>query len=153
MTGGVRAQMVFIALLAAVACARNGPSFPSDALDRTIAASIGDPDTCVVIADRTTGKTVYTYGESFNCARRLPACDRPGQLTANAALALAKGAEPRTASCPSNASASRMVGWSAGRVSSPNRDLIYSAVMEGERALPGQEMSARLTQAFGDAGL
>jgi hypothetical protein len=45
------------------------------------------------------------------------------------------------------------VGWAAGKVASDSRDLVYSAVMEGERALPGQEMKARLDAAFRKAGL
>jgi hypothetical protein len=39
------------------------------------------------------------------------------------------------------------------RIAGSKRDLIYSAVMEGDRALPGQEMMARLGDAFGSAGL
>ena len=36
---------------------------------------------------------------------------------------------------------------------STKRDLIYSAVMEGQRALPGEEMTARLQGAFQQAGV
>jgi hypothetical protein len=45
------------------------------------------------------------------------------------------------------------VGWAEGRVKSARHDFIYSAVMEGQRALPGHEMAARLDDAFANAGL
>jgi hypothetical protein len=148
---------LFIALgfgLFMAGCSRpSANSFPSDALDQTIAGVIGDPTTCVIIAERTTHRTLYRYGELFNCVRGLPACDRPGFLTAQQALALADTTDGRGASCPSNAHSGRRVGWAEGRVASKKRDLIYSAVMEGDRALPGQEMIARLTDAFANAGL
>ncbi len=144
---------VLAAVLAQGACAPKGPNFPGDALDQAIAVSIGDPTTCVLLAERTTGKVVYRYGQDFNCARGLPACDRPGYLSASGALPLAQAPDGRYASCPSNADGSRSVGWAAGKVTSAHRDLVYSAVMEGERALPGQEMKARLDAAFTKAGL
>src|ERR1700760_2874590 len=64
-------------------------SLPSTALDQGIGAGIGDPTTCVLIADKTTGKVLYQYGEIFNCVRGLPACDRPGVFSARQALAFA----------------------------------------------------------------
>jgi hypothetical protein len=57
------------------------------------------------------------------------------------------------ASCPSVPDGSRQVGWAEGRVQSAKRGLVYSAVMEGERALPGHEINARLFDAFQRAGL
>ena len=143
MTGGALALLL-------TAC---GPrvKLPSDALDSAIGAAIGDPTTCVILAKAAGGKPVYRYGELFNCDRGLPACDRPGFLSANQALDFA--ARGRTASCPSNADASRQVGWAEGRVAGRHGAFLYSAVMEGQRALPGEEMSARLDDAFGRAGL
>ena len=126
---------------------------PGDALDHAIGDAIGDPTTCVVIAERATRKIVYRYGERFNCLRGLPACDRPGVISAENALALADTADGRGASCSSSADGTRRVGWAEARIAGPKRDLIYSAVMEGERALPGQEMMARLAEAFANAGL
>ena len=146
------AALVVFALLAGCTQAM-GPGLPSDALDQAIGDVIGDPTTCVIIADRATHKSVYTYGVSSNCARGLPACDRPGLSSAKAALAFADTADGRGASCPTNAGGSRSVGWAEGRVVSTHGHWIYSAVMEGETALPGQEMSARLAQAFQNAGL
>ncbi len=126
---------------------------PVDALHDAIAVSVGDPSTCVLLADRATGKVVYRYGEAFNCVRGVPACDRPGAMSATQALALASTAGGRAASCPSNADGSREVGWAEGRAASKTRDLVYSAMMEGERALPGHEIAARLDGAFRKAGL
>ena len=140
--------------LVLTACAKPpGGGLPSDALDKAIGASIGDPTTCVIIAERSSRKVLYTYGQRFNCVRGLPACDRPGSMSAQQALTLADTADGRGASCPSNPDHSRNVGWAEGRIAGSKRDLIYSAVMEGDRALPGQEMMARLADAFGSAGL
>jgi hypothetical protein len=140
-------------VLALAACAPTGPRLPKDALDRSIGATIGDPTTCVLIVDRTTSKTVYSYNGGFNCQRGLPACDRPGFLSAKQALALATAPGGRDASCNSVPDGSRTVGWAEGRVKSARHDFIYSAVMEGQRALPGQEMASRLDDDFANAGL
>ncbi len=137
------------------ACGPTGPSrvMPTDALDHAVGDVVGDPTTCVMIAERATQKVIYTYGDRFNCLRGLPACDRPGLSSAKAAVALAETPDGRGASCPSDADGSRRVGWAEGRVASRRGDWIYSAVIEGENALPGREMSARLAQAFRKAGL
>ena len=126
---------------------------PTDALDHAIADAIGDPDTCLLLADRATARVLYRYGAPFNCIRGLPACDRPGFLSAKQAVALAATPGGRRASCPSNADGSRTVGWAEGAVTSKKRDLVYSAMMEGQTALPGQEMNARLYDAFQKVGL
>jgi hypothetical protein len=126
---------------------------PSGALDQGIGAGIGDPTTCVLIADKTTGKVLYQYGEVFNCVRGLPACDRPGVLSARQALAFASLPKSRETSCASVPDGSRMVGWADGSVGSKSPNLVYSAVMEGQKALPGHEMAARLADAFQNAGL
>jgi hypothetical protein len=153
----VRSVLALSALLLFAACAKpagsggGGPKFPSDALDQAIAGTIGDPTTCVILADRLTGKVVYRYGERFNCERPLPACDRAGTLTAVFALKLASA--ERHASCASVADGSRTVGWAEGRVPGAKRDLVYSAVMEGQRALPGEEIAERLADAFQNVGL
>jgi hypothetical protein len=138
-------------VLALSACGPNGPQLPKDALDQAIGATIGDPTTCVLIVDRATGKTVYSYNGGFDCQRGLPACDRPGFLSATQALAYAPAG--REASCNSVPDGSRTVGWAAGRVQSARHDFIYSAVMEGQRALPGHEMAARLADDFANVGL
>jgi hypothetical protein len=140
-------------LAAPFACAPRGPGVPSDALDRAIASAIGDPNTCVLLSDAATGRRLYSYGEDFNCVRALPACDRPGALSARKALDLAVAPGGRAASCASSADGSRSVGWAEGVIHGAKRDVRYSAVMEGERALPGREMAARLEDALRSAGL
>jgi len=146
--------------LALCACARPagpggaaGAGLPSGALDHYIGDVIGDPTTCVVIADRATHQVLYRYGQLFNCVRGLPACDRPGVMSAKDALALADTVDGRGASCSSSVDGTRRVGWAQGRIASTRHALIYSAVMEGQRALPGQEMMARLAEAFANAGV
>jgi hypothetical protein len=122
-------------------------------LDNQIAAAIGDPSTCLLLADAKTGQVIYRYGTDFNCSRALPACDAAGTLNAKTALQYATKPGGRLASCASVPDGSRQVGWAAGPAPSTKRNLIYSAVMEGERALPGHEMNARLYDAFQKAGL
>ena len=131
----------------------SGQSLPTGQLDNQIAAAIGDPTTCVLLADAATGKVVYRYGDDFNCSRALPACDSANQMNAKDGLKDAAAPGGRMQSCPSLPDGSRMVGWAEGRVQSDKRNLIFSAVMEGQRALPGHEMNARLYDAFQKAGL
>jgi hypothetical protein len=139
--------------LALAACGPREPKLPQNALDQAIGQAIGDPNTCVLIVDRKTNKTIYSYNEGFNCVRGLPACDRPGFLSAKQAVAFAALPDGRRASCNSVPDGSRTVGWAEGPVPSKKGDLVYSAVMEGQQALPGHEMSARLYDAFTSAGL
>jgi hypothetical protein len=126
---------------------------PSAQLDSQIAAAVGDPSTCVLVADAATGKELYRYGEHFNCDRELPACDAATPMNAHEALKLAGAPGGRMASCNTLPDGSRTVGWAEGKVQSTTRNLIYSAVMEGQRALPGHEINARLYDAFQKAGL
>ncbi len=149
----IKALALAAAALTLDACSGGAAKLPSDKLDAAIGAAIGDPTTCVVIADRATGKSLYRYGESFNCLRAMAACDRPGTLNAMRALALAATPGGRGASCASNAEASRGVSWAEGVVAGANPPLIYSAVMEGQAALPGIEMNTRLARAFAAAGV
>ena len=149
----MRVFAALLLLLPLAACGPREPKLPSDALDRAIESSIGDPSTCVLVVDHSTGNTVYSYNNGFDCVRGLPACDRPGFLTARQALAFATLPDGRKASCNSNADGSRTVGWAEGRVQSAKGDFIYSAMMEGQSALPGQEISARLDAACANAGL
>jgi hypothetical protein len=165
---GGRGRVVATLLVAALAAACSKPAAtgakaslaqdehrraPSGALDQAISQGIGDPTTCVLIADKATGKVIYQYGEIFNCVRALPACDRPGMLSARQALPLAATPAGRETSCASNADGSRTVGWAQGSVGGKSPDLDYTAIMEGEKALPGHEMAARLADAFQSAGL
>jgi hypothetical protein len=151
-----RTWLCAVSMAAAALAGCSGPKrsgLPADALDHAVANAIGDPDTCLLLADGRSGRVLYRYGAPFNCIRGLPACDRPGFMSATQALALAGTAEGRRASCASNADGSRMVGWAEGKVASRTRDLVYSAMMEGQTALPGHEMNARLYDAFQKVGL
>src|SRR4051794_8897590 len=150
------AGVCLAAALVLGACTPTPPSargLDHDALDDAIAKAIGDPDTCVLLADRATRKVVYRYGEAMTCARALPACGRAGTMTAADALALAETPGGRTASCASNPEVTRGVAWAEGKVDSKKHDLIFSAIMEGQRALPGIEITTRLQNALADAGV
>jgi uncharacterized Zn-binding protein involved in type VI secretion len=134
--------------------AASASGLPSNRLDNQIAAAIGDPTTCVLIAEAGDGRVLYRYGDDFNCVRGLPACDATGLINAKTALQFAARPGGRFASCNSLPDGSRQVGWAEGPVQSvAGRHLVYSAVMEGQRALPGHEMNARLFDAFSKAGL
>ncbi len=148
----IRVTSFVVAALLLSACAQSG-KLPAKKLDAAIGARVGDPTTCVVIADKTSGKVLYRYGEEFNCARALAACDRPGTLSGRQALGLAATPGGRGASCASNPQGTRNVGWAEGVIAGSDPPLIYSAVMEGQRALPGIEMNTRLAQVFSDTGL
>ena len=154
MRRAILAPLLMSLLLSAGACTPpSGRGLPRDALDDAIGRAIGDPSTCVLLADRASGKVVYRYGDHFQCDRALPRCDGSGTMTASGALPFAARPDGRLVSCNATPDGVRTVGWAAGKVPSTRRDLIYSAVMEGERALPGREMSARLADAFANAGL
>jgi len=149
-----KTALALAAALVLAACGpRSGQGLRTNQLDTQIAAAIGDPSTCVLLADARTGQVVYRYGDDFNCVRALPACDSAGSLNAHAALRFASQPGGRMASCASLPDGSRTVGWAEGRVNSTKRDLVFSAVMEGQRALPGHEINARLYDAFQKAGL
>ena len=127
-----------------------GQGLPRERLDDLIGRSIGDPATCVLLADRATGRIVYRYGDRVTCDAALPACDRPGTLTAADTLRLIEGG-PRMVSCPSS-NPGRGVGWAAGPAPGA-RGLNYAAVMDSSRALPGREIRVRLEGALRDAGI
>ncbi len=147
------AAALALALLAAACTPASVEGVSRAGLDNAISGAIGDPSTCLLLADRATLRVVYQYGSDFNCSRTLPACDAAGAINARTALQFAARPGGRFASCNSVPDGSRTVGWAAGRVQSKTRDLVFSAEMEGQRALPGIEMNARLYDAFQAAGL
>jgi beta-lactamase class D len=57
------------------------------------------------------------------------------------------------ASCPDQADRARGVGWWVGRLKSPQRDLVFAAVVEAAEPPPGSDVGASLKEAFADAGL
>jgi beta-lactamase class D len=56
-------------------------------------------------------------------------------------------------SCPSQADGSRSVGWWVGRLTTPKRDLVFAASIEGPTAPPGEEVESAFKDALSDAGL
>ena len=59
----------------------------------------------------------------------------------------------QTGACPSNADGSRRVGWWVGRLTTPKRDIVFAASVEGPTAPPGQEVAHAFKDAMSDAGL
>ncbi|WP_374571920.1 hypothetical protein [Phenylobacterium sp.] len=144
-----------VALLALVACACS-PGAPEGVskkvLDEAISQGIGDPNTCVLIGKVGSGEIVYRYNTHLTCGRELPSCQGGSAVTVDDVLkSVAKGEPERALSCPTATDGSRSVGWSAGRVL--GKELVYAAVMEGQKALPGRVMADRLERAFVKAGL
>lgn len=142
--------------LMALALAACGPRLPkgvdADKLDQAVSDAIGAPQTCMLIGRQGSGEVIWRYNTHTTCARTLPACDPPGVRTVDELLkATAKDGKPRTLSCNSSADASRGVGWSSGVIQ--GRGLVWAAVMEGERALPGRIMTEKVEGALQDAGL
>ena len=112
-----------------------------------MSGAIGDPNSCLLIAERGSGQVLYRYNTATACARAFPACERPGEAKLSALLkATAADGRPRMLSCSTQADASRGVGWAAGPIT--GTDLVYAAMMEGERAFPGRMMAERLSGAF-----
>jgi hypothetical protein len=144
-----------LAALALAACSPGAPKgVDKDTLDAAVSQAIGDPNSCLLIAEQATGKLVYRYNTHTACAGALPACAGPtsGVQTVDQLLkATVKDGQARTLSCSSTTDASRGVGWASGPI--PGKGLVYAAVMEGDRAFPGRMMADRLSRAFKDAGL
>jgi len=153
MTPFSAAAILTAAGLALAAC---GPALPkgvdADRLEAAVSGAIGDPNTCVLIGRPGSGQIVWRYNTHLTCGRGLPVCDKPGGRTVGDLLkTVAADGRPRATSCGIPGDVSRGVGWAAGPV--PGRQLVYAAVMEGPRALPGRIMSEEIEGAFKDAGL
>lgn len=120
-------------------------------LEQYVSDAIGDPNTCVLIGRAGSGEIVWRYNTHTTCGRALPACDRPATQTVGGLLkATAQDGKPRTLSCYTTADRSRGVGWASGPIA--GHKLVYAAVMEGPRALPGRIMAEKLEGALQDAG-
>ena len=143
--------------LALAACSPSGPpGVDRGELDARVSQAIGDPASCLLIAKAGSGRVVYRYNSATACDRELPNCTQEGQpqgkLKVKALLeATAKDSQPRTLSCVSNPDGSRGVGWAAGPIK--GTDLVYAAMMEGDRSFPGRMMAERLDAAFRRATL
>ena len=138
-----------VAVLAA--CSPTAPKGVDKAvLDEAVSRAIGDPGTCLLIAEG--GKTVYQYGTHMVCGRSLPTCEGAGTQTLEQLLkATPADAERKTASCRSNPERTRIVAGAAGPVA--GRDMVYAAVMEGDLVPPGIVVADKLRTAFQRAGL
>jgi len=142
-------------LLAAglAACSPSAPEgVEKTVLDEAVSEGLGDPNTCVLIGKVGSGEVVYRYNTHMVCGRSFSSCEGGPQVSVDDRLkAVAKGGPEKAVSCTTTADGSRGVGWAAGRVI--GRDLVYAAVMEGDKALPGRVMVDRLERAFEKAGL
>lgn len=143
------------ALLGALALASCAPGAPPgvdrDELDAQVSKAIGDPASCLLIAKTGSNRVLYRYNTATACDRELPNCTAEGQpqgkLKVKALLeATSKDGQPRTLSCSSTADRSRGVGWASGPIA--GTDLVYAAMMEGDRSFPGRMMAERLEGAF-----
>lgn len=141
------------AALSLAACAPGAPPGVDKAeLDDQVSRAIGDPNTCVLIAEADSGRVLYRYNTATACARAYPACDAPGSRELKDLLeATARDGRPRTLSCNTRADASRGVAWASGPIA--GTAYVYAAVMEGERAFPGRMMAERLDGVFRRAGV
>lgn len=128
------------------------PGVDRDELDAQVSRAIGDPASCLLIARAGAGgQVLYRYNSATTCDREQPSCDARGQPQGRTKVqalleATVKDRQPRRLSCSSTADHSRGVGWASGPIA--GTDLVYAAVMEGERAFPGMMMAERLDGAF-----
>jgi hypothetical protein len=132
-----------------------GPRLPkgvdADRLDDAVSRAIGDPNTCMLIGRQGKGEVVWRYNTHTTCARSLPTCEGPGTRTVDDLLkATAADGRPRKTSCTWPRDTSRGVAWASGPIA--GRKLVYAAVMEGPRALPGRVMADKLQDALKDSG-
>ena len=146
-----RSRRPLKALFAAALLAACSPDAPPGVdklqLDEAVSQAVGDPNSCVLIAEKGSGRVLYRYNTATACAKEYPACDAPGARKVGDLLeATAKDGRPRLLSCNTVADASRGVGWASGPIA--GKDLVYAAVMEGDRAFPGRMMADRLEGAF-----
>ena len=143
-----------LGLAAAVlaACSPGAPKGVDKAiLDEAVSRAIGDPGTCVLIAEG--GRTVYQYGTHMVCGRSLPTCDGQGAQTLEQLLkATPATGDRKTASCRSNPEGTRIVAWASGPVEG-RPGMTYAAVMEANEAPPGIVIADKLAMAFVRAGL
>ncbi|HEX3887630.1 MAG TPA: hypothetical protein VHW05_09045 [Phenylobacterium sp.] len=139
--------------LGLAACSPGAPKgVDKDRLDAAVSDAIGDPDTCLMIAEQPSGKVVYRYNTASTCDRKLPSCQGAGQQKLKDLLAAAaKDGQRRELSCLTTADASRGVSWLAAPI--PGKGLVYAAVMEGTRTFPARMMADRLEPRLKDVGL
>lgn len=139
--------------LAAAACAPGAPrGVDKGALDDAVSHAIGDPATCVLIAEAPSGKVVYRYNNNVACGRVLPACEGGARRTlADLLKATLADGQAHMLSCTWPNDPSKGVSWASAPI--PGKNLTYAALMEGTRALPGRMMAERLDGAFKATGV
>jgi beta-lactamase class D len=59
----------------------------------------------------------------------------------------------QTGACASEADGSRSVGWWVGQLTTPKRNMVFAASVEGPTAPPGVEVEHAFKDALADAGL
>jgi hypothetical protein len=145
-------KALVLAALTLAACSPGAPEGVDKAvLDDAVSRAIGDPNTCLMIAEADGGDVVYRYNTATACAREWPSCEGTAVRKVKDLVELtAKDRQVRNASCDSLDPA-RSVAWSAGPI--PGKPLVYAAVMEGDRTFPGLIMQDRIAAAFKKAGL
>lgn len=155
----MRAAIPCLAALSLLAgCSQPAPGgIDKDVLDNAVGSAVGDPATCVLLAERDTGKVVYRWGEARICRREFTDCRTPPTvISAEALIQLAAKGDARTESCDIQNGESR-VAWASGPVTAgdgaKHGPLVYAVNMEGVNALPGREIRARLEPALAGAGL
>ncbi len=142
-----------LAALGLAACQPGAPpGVDRDALDAAVSKAIGDPASCVLISRADADRVLYRYNSATACGRELPSCAGESATTIAAVLkATARDRKVRTLSCDTLADGSRGVGWAAGPIA--GTDLVYAAMMEGDRAFPGVMIAQRLDGAFRRTGV
>lgn len=147
------------ASLALSACQPPAPrGIDAQTLHDAVSDAIGDPNTCVLIVEKGSGKVVFRYGEFTTCAISRPACDEAGSsMTTDQLAEKAAAGDARTTSCDAPGEAGDRLGWASGPITpSPGAqygDLAYAANMQGPSVLPGREIKARVEAAFRKAGM
>jgi hypothetical protein len=116
-----------------------------------VSKAIGDPNSCLLIAEAGSGKLLYRYNTHTACDRELPSCEAVIREAAKTKVGQLLNRTAQThavvqLSCDSEPDGSRGVGWAAGPIA--GTDLVYAAVMEGDRTFPGRMMAERLEGAF-----
>ncbi len=117
---------------------------------QAVGKAVGDPSTCVLIAQRSASSstaTTPTRPAAASCRPAAAAGPDPGRAPGKAPT---QGPDAPPAA-PAIADGSRRVGWASGPIA--GHDLVYAAVMEGDRrSCPGVVIADKLDGAFKDAG-
>ncbi|HRD27650.1 MAG TPA: hypothetical protein PLO65_05050 [Caulobacter sp.] len=144
--------------LGLAACEPTGPrGIDAELLNQQVGRAVGDPNTCVLLVEKGSGKVVWRYGDHSTCASAMPSCQGAAMLSPDGLAQLAASGEVRTLSCDSAPDGASRVGWASGPVvpsaGAKYGDLAYAAAMEGPSVLPGREIKVRLEAAFRKAGM